>query len=130
MVMIRSIFLCFTHLKAPSTAIAINFAWPFSIISFQNDLFFSGHVAIMFLGFLMFEGKIKYLFLALSIIMAFVVLTMHIHYSIDVFSAFFITYGSYKIGDYFHKKHFQKNKICIYICRTCNSYEQYIRKYD
>jgi len=31
-------------------------------------------------------------------VMAATVLLMHVHYSIDVFSAFFITYGIYKIG--------------------------------
>jgi hypothetical protein len=101
LVAIRGIFMCFTHLKAPVDAIAVNFPWIASHLSFQNDLFFSGHTAIPFLGFLLFKDeKIRYFFLASSIILGVTVLLMHIHYSIDVFSAFFITYGSYKIGEW------------------------------
>jgi len=105
LIMIRSIFICFTHLKAPVDAIAVKFPWIISHASFNNDLFFSGHVAVPFLGFWLFnEEKIKYFFLFSSLIMAVVVLFMHVHYSIDVFSAFFIAYGSYKIGEWLFRK--------------------------
>jgi hypothetical protein len=30
--------------------------------------------------------------------MGIVVLAMHVHYSVDVLAAFFMTYGSYRIG--------------------------------
>jgi len=104
LVMIRSFFICFTHLKAPVDAIVVEFPWLISHLSFHNDLFFSGHTAFPFLGFLLFqESKIKYFFLAASIIMGITVLLMHVHYSIDVCSAFFISYGSYKIGKWFLK---------------------------
>ncbi|MDA1060694.1 MAG: phosphatase PAP2-related protein [bacterium] len=68
---------------------------------FRNDLFFSGHTAYPFLAFLLFkETKIlKWFFLGGSIIMAVTVLFMHVHYSIDVFAAFFITYGIYSLSD-------------------------------
>ena len=36
--------------------------------------------------------------------MAITVLGMHQHYSIDVFAAFFITYGVYKMGGWVIKK--------------------------
>ncbi len=74
-------------------------------MDFKNDLFFSGHTAVPFLGFLLFKNrKVKYTFLGASIIMAITVLLMHVHYSIDVFSAFFITYGTFKIGEWLFKK--------------------------
>lgn len=105
LVIIRSIFICLTHIKLPTDAIIPNFPLGIQNFAFGNDLFFSGHVAIPFLGFLLFENKkIKYSFLVASIIMAVTVLMMHLHYSIDVFAAYFITYGSYKLGEIIFRK--------------------------
>jgi len=100
LVMLRALFMIFTHLRSPLDAIPVDFPWIFKGLSFQNDLFFSGHAAIPFLGYLLFrKSKIKYFFLAGSIVMSVTVLLMHIHYSIDVFSAYFIAACSYRIVD-------------------------------
>jgi hypothetical protein len=98
LVMLRAIFVMLTHLQTPLDGIKADFPLIFKEISFQNDMFFSGHTAIPFLGFLLFKGPIRYFFLCGSIFMGTTVLLMHLHYSIDVFSAFFITYCSYKVG--------------------------------
>ena len=67
-------------------------------MTFRNDLFFSGHTAFPFLAFLIFKDHwIKWVFLAGSIIEGATVLLMHVHYSIDVVAAFFISYGTYAI---------------------------------
>lgn len=98
--LVRSAFITLTHLKTPIDAIPIHFPWPFSFLAFQNDLFFSGHTATPLVGFFVFRhSKIKYAFLALSLLMGFTVLAMHQHYSIDVFAAFFIVFGTYKFGE-------------------------------
>jgi hypothetical protein len=100
LVTLRSIFMIFTHLETPPDAIAVHFPWIFGRLSFENDMFFSGHTAIPFLGFLLFRhSPVRYLFLIGSIVMGTTVLAMHLHYSIDVFSAFFITYCSYRMGN-------------------------------
>jgi hypothetical protein len=100
LVMLRSVFMIFTHLETPPDAIAVHFPWIFAKLSFENDMFFSGHTAIPFLGFLLFRSSpIGYLFLLGSLVMGTTVLAMHLHYSIDVFSAFFITYCSYRMGN-------------------------------
>jgi hypothetical protein len=99
LVMLRAVFVLLTHLQTPPDGILVDFPWIFKGISFQNDMFFSGHTAIPFLGFLLFEGKIRYFFLCGSIFMGITVLVMHLHYSIDVFSAYFITYCCYKMGN-------------------------------
>ena len=104
LVMLRAIFVMLTHLETPPDGIHADFPWIFNKIGFQNDMFFSGHTAIPFLGFLLFDGKIRYFFLCGSISMGTVVILMHLHYSIDVFSAFFITYCSYKAGNHALKK--------------------------
>ena len=71
---------------------------------YNNDLFFSGHVALPFLCFLIFrKEKIGVFFFCASVIMTITVLLVHAHYSIDVLGAFFITYGSYKIGQWIKK---------------------------
>lgn len=105
LIMVRGFFITLTHLALPLGALQFNVPKFLFLINYSNDLFFSGHTAMPFLGFLLFKGdKIRYLFLALSIFMACVVLLMHVHYSIDVFSAFFITYGTFKIGEKIFKK--------------------------
>ncbi len=96
---LRSLFMVFTHLKTPPGSVPVSFPWFFGKLYFENDMFFSGHTAVPFLGFYLFrQSPIRYVFLAGSIMMGMVVLVMHLHYSIDVFAAFFMTYCSYRMG--------------------------------
>jgi len=105
LIIVRSLFISMTHLKTPAGAILATFPWPFSLVAFTNDLFFSGHTSIPLVGFFVFrDKKIKWFFLIGSFVMAATVLLMHLHYSIDVGAAFFIAYGCYKLGDYLFKK--------------------------
>ncbi|HRZ85527.1 MAG TPA: phosphatase PAP2-related protein [Candidatus Paceibacterota bacterium] len=106
LIMVRNFFITLTRMKTPLDAIPFDyFPGILGNMSFQNDLFFSGHTAIPFMGFLIFKGhKIRWFFLAASIICGATVLIGHMHYSIDVFSAFFITYGVYKVGEWFLKR--------------------------
>jgi hypothetical protein len=105
-IVIRSVFISLTHLGPFPTHVIIN---PLSIInffSFGADLFFSGHTGIPFLVALIFWNKplLRYTFIAISIFFAVVVLLGHLHYSIDVLSAYFITYSIYHIALVFFKK--------------------------
>ncbi len=105
LIIIRSFFVMLTHLKIPTNAIIISVPKFYELINYNNDLFFSGHVATAFLGFLIFrKQKIGLFFLFATFVMATTVLLMHLHYSIDVFAALFITYGSYSIGKWFFEK--------------------------
>jgi hypothetical protein len=57
-----------------------------------KDLFFSGHVASIWLYFLCSENKmIKYYFGFATILMSFMILSMRVHYSYDIYGAFFFT---------------------------------------
>jgi len=106
LIFMRSFFIMLTHLAIPTGAHIIDDV-PALIKSFyfNNDLFFSGHTAIPFMAFLLFrKDRIRIFFLAMTIILAITVLLMHVHYSIDVFSAFFITYGIYMFGRWFCNK--------------------------
>lgn len=101
--LIRSIFVTLTHVSAFPTRVVISSAFfnneVFNGIFSGNDLFFSGHTGLPFLLALMFwdNKKLRFIFLGFSILFAIVVLLGHIHYSIDVLSAFFITYGIFQI---------------------------------
>lgn len=103
--LVRAGFIVLTHVGPPEGFFydtRIGFIDnPISNFLFRNDLFFSGHVSIPFLTFLILkESKyFKWLMFFGSLLMGITVLLMHIHYSIDVFSAFFITHGVYAISD-------------------------------
>lgn len=105
LILIRSFFITLTHLSMPVDALIYTVPKFFAYLDFKNALFFSGHTAWPFLGFLLFRGeKIKWFFLIATFVMMATVLFMHVHYSIDVFAALFITYGSYKIGQWLFRK--------------------------
>jgi hypothetical protein len=101
----RAGFSILTHMASPpeagyTTYLPFFYEW----FRFPNALFFSAKVGIPFLIFLMVPNKkLKMFMLASSIILAVSVLLMHLHYTIDVISAFFITYGIYKLGGHMFK---------------------------
>jgi hypothetical protein len=107
--LIRSIFVSLTHISAFPTHLIISSVFfnkeVFSGIFTGNDLFFSGHTGLPFLLALMFwdNKKLRFLFLGFSITFAIVVLLGHIHYSIDVLSAYFITYSIFQICKFLFK---------------------------
>ena len=104
-VVIRSIFISLTHIGPYPTQITIH-SGILDKFTFGADLFFSGHTGMPYLISLVFwEDKlIRYIFLAFSGIFAVVVLLAHLHYSIDVLAAFFITYTIYDIATRIFKK--------------------------
>jgi hypothetical protein len=106
LILIRSFFMIFTHLGTPAGSIVLeNPPLIYDFFNFHNDFFFSGHTAVPFMAFLLFrKEKIGRLFLFMTFILAATVLLMHRHYSIDVFSAFFITYATYEFGRWFFRK--------------------------
>ncbi|MFM2357674.1 MAG: hypothetical protein RJA61_411 [Candidatus Parcubacteria bacterium] len=104
LIIIRNISIVITHLPSPAGSLDHNIVPILSYLTFEHDLIFSGHVAFPFLAFLMYKTeKIRNFFLIGSIVMAVTVLLTHSHYSVDVWAAFFFTYTSYKLGEYFFK---------------------------
>lgn len=101
---VRSGFIVLTHVGPPSGFFYATSVAPvydsFTQWIFRNDLFFSGHTAIPFMAFLLLkDDKVRWIMLLSSITMGITVLLMHVHYSIDVFAAFFITHGIYALSD-------------------------------
>ena len=104
---IRSLFVSMTHigpfpLKLELSSKLLNF------VTSGNDLFFSAHTGLPFLIALIFWDHlyIRILFLVASIVFGATVLLAHLHYSIDVFAAFFITYSIYHISLKLFKRDF------------------------
>lgn len=107
-IVIRSLFVSMTHigpfpLKLELESKLLNF------ITSGNDLFFSGHTGLPFLIALIFWDHlyIRILFLTASVVLGATALLAHLHYSIDVFAAFFITYSIYHIAVKLFSKDFE-----------------------
>ena len=99
-VLIRSIFISITHIGPYPTHLLID-SHILSKFSYgEGDLFFSAHTGLPFLMALVFwdHTYLRLFFLASSVIFGVVVLLGHVHYSIDVLAAFFITYSIYHIA--------------------------------
>ena len=97
---IRAAFVSMTHLGAFPQQAVLNAGELAGRFFGGNDLFFSGHTGAPFLMALLFWHipRLRYFFLASSVFFGVVVLLGHLHYTIDVFSAFFITYGIYRLA--------------------------------
>ena len=110
----RSIFMVMTHLSSPNVEYykyiehehhASNVIFS---VSSGNDLFFSGHAGFPFLLALVFwhSRTLRLLFLLCSLIGSVAVIFGHLHYTIDVFSAYFITFGVFEISKSLFKKEY------------------------
>jgi hypothetical protein len=100
----RAFFMDLTHLglypNAASPGIH-NLGWGFyHEVTFQGNLFFSAHAGFPFLMALIFWGNNGWrrFFIMASIFFGAAVLLAHVHYSIDVFAAPFMTYGIFVIA--------------------------------
>ncbi|MDF1497296.1 MAG: phosphatase PAP2-related protein [Patescibacteria group bacterium] len=105
-VLIRSFFIILTHIGPYPAVYDIQHGVLLNNFLFTGDLFFSGHTGLPFLMALIFWKNVvwRYIFLLLTVIFSITVLLGHIHYSIDVFGAIFITYAIYHLSIYLFKK--------------------------
>lgn len=104
----RAIFVTLTHLGPFPGRVVLDIGAFTAKFLGGGDLFFSGHTGVPFLLALMFWNykRLRYIFLGWSAFFAVIVLLGHLHYSIDVLSAFFITYTIYHIALWlFPKEH-------------------------
>lgn len=93
----RAVFTVLTPLGLPAEAPTFE-AYParsvLQFFDFRYTLFFSGHTALPFMGFLLARrGWVRWACLGFSLVLASSVLMSRLHYSIDVGAAFFIAYG-------------------------------------
>ena len=108
---IRSIFVSLTHVSPYPYRLMVSHEFLSSVKITQmffsgDDLFFSGHVGLTYLMALIFwdDPVLRYVYLGLSMLFAVVVLLGHLHYSIDVLAAYFITYTIYTMATWLFRK--------------------------
>ena len=97
---IRSLLTTLTHLAPYEPHDVSDFGPAINKMFFGGDRFFSAHTGMPFLGALAFWKSIpiRIFYLLGSAYFGVVVLLGHLHYSIDVAAAFFITYAIYHIA--------------------------------
>lgn len=112
-VFIRSLFITLTHLGAYPNQIQFSLdSFGFGLYNLifysKNDFFFSGHTGLPFLMALIFwqEKFWRRIFFIITGAMGTSVLLAHLHYSIDVFAAPFITFSIFTLSKYLFKKDF------------------------
>lgn len=110
-IIIRSFFISLTHLWIQPHQIIFDsnslWFWLYDLLyNSKNDFFFSWHTGFPFLFALIFykEKFWRITFFTISLIFWLSVIIWHIHYSIDVFAAPFITYSIYSISKKIFKK--------------------------
>lgn len=108
-ILVRSGFTLLTHLGPPEARYASDFGTVITNAFFGSDQFFSGHTGMPFLGALAYWHVpwIRNVFLAAVAYFVAIVLLGHIHYSIDVASAFFITYCVYLMARRFFPEEYR-----------------------
>lgn len=108
-IIIRAIFVSMTHIAPFPGRDIVNQGKVVDKFVVGGELFFSGHTGIPFLLALTFWQN-KYLrgiFLAFTVIAGTAVLLGHVHYTIDVFAAPFITYGIFHISEKFFRRDYK-----------------------
>ncbi len=111
--LIRAVFISLTHINVYPLHVALDSVFfqdaLFKGILTGSGLFFSGHTGLPFLLALMFweNKKLRFFFIGCSIFFGLVMLLGHLHYSIDVLSAFFITYAIFDLCKFLFQKDWQ-----------------------
>jgi hypothetical protein len=110
-IIIRSVFICVTHLGQffPQEPLDVTGFLYYIGGGNTGGLFFSGHTGVPFLLAMIFwrDKILRYFFIATSIFLGTCMLLGHLHYSIDVLGAFFITPTIYRLALKFFNKDYQ-----------------------
>lgn len=68
-----------------------------------RDLFFSGHTSTLLIVALTLPGRrARFMFFSATVVVGVCVILQHVHYTIDVFAAFFFAYGCSRVTAAFH----------------------------
>lgn len=101
LIAVRSGVMVLTPMHVPAGEMGLEGHPAFAALRYftvHNDLFFSLHTALPFLGFLIFRTKrVRWACLGFSIMLAAAVLLGRNHYSIDVAGAYLITFAVFRL---------------------------------
>ncbi len=116
-ILIRSVFMMLTHYAPPEVHSYLDISGFLYRLSSGDDLFFSAHAGLPFMLAFVFwdETILRYFFLVCSAIGAGAVLLGHLHYSIDVFSAFFIAFGIFHITKHIFKRDYEMLREGVFV---------------
>ena len=108
-IIVRSFSITLTHIGLSPQQLPVDINRFARVFLFGGDLFFSGHTGLPYLMALIFWNHkfLRNFFIFASVVAGFSVLLGHLHYSIDVFAAFFITYGIFHIAIRLFKKDYE-----------------------
>lgn len=109
----RAVFIAATHLGIypgqinPDTGF---FDRIYTGLGLEAGFFFSGHTGLTFLMSLIFwdERFWRYLYMALAIVFGVSVLLAHVHYTIDVLAAPYMTFALFKLSQYFFAEDYRQ----------------------
>lgn len=98
---VRSFFVTLTHVGIYPEQIVLGSGAVdriYSLLGLQGGFFFSGHTGMpILMALILWPHKgWRFFFLGISVLLGAAVLLAHVHYSIDVFAAPFITYGVFR----------------------------------
>lgn len=98
LISLRAVFITLTPMGMPPGAVRPDGDPLFDLfgerLTFGNDLFFSSHASLPFLGFLIFDRLgTRLVMFAFTVLLTSCTLIGRYHYTIDVAAAFFITYA-------------------------------------
>lgn len=107
-IIIRAVFMVLTHIGPSPEQLFFEGGRIVGKFTFGADLFFSAHTGLPYLMALIFwaDLRVRIIFILLSIIFGISVLLGHLHYSIDVFAAYFITYSIFAMAQKLFAKDF------------------------
>ncbi len=108
-VFIRAVFISLTHIGFIPEQPSLTANIVLRNLMFGADYFFSGHTGLPFLMALSYwsNKRLRNIFFATSFIFGASALLGHYHYSIDVFAAFFISYGIFHIARWLFAKDYR-----------------------
>ncbi|MFA6316489.1 MAG: phosphatase PAP2-related protein [Elusimicrobiota bacterium] len=120
LILVRAFFLILTPMHLPDGALLPRedsvHLFIGGFVNFKHDMFFSGHTAMPYLGYLAHRRTwVSWSFLGLSVVMAVTVLLARLHYSIDVFAAYFITYALYRFERRWLRRPYRRLRHAVFL---------------
>ena len=102
----RAIFIAATHIGIYPGQVnpdAAFFDKLYTGLGLEAGFFFSGHTGLpLLMGVIFWDEKLwRYVYMILAALFGIAVLFAHVHYTIDVLAAPYMTYGTFKIAQYF-----------------------------